>query len=110
MKTEKEVIDELVKDHLSQGKHVIQEADTYRQHLLREHPLVCRQTLKHSPEYIIHSEPCGCPATERGIIEDFSSKIAKESCCWIVQPVGSSCVMCEEEIFSQVEDKRLQMQ
>ena len=96
MISEKEAIDKLVQEHLDIGQYVLFESDTYRQHLLREHPNVCRQTNRYSPQYKLHTEPCGCPPSEVQPSTDPFLNVLKGKCCWTVQPVGSACYMCDE--------------
>ena len=55
-------IDQLVADHIARGSSVIEvHFDTYAQHLLREHPNVCRQALAGQGRYAVHPVPCDCP-------------------------------------------------
>ena len=87
-------INNRVLEAIANGERVIRERNTYRQHLLREHPNVCRQTERYTDQYVIHAEPCGCPPVEA----TKKSAVAEVMCCFTVQPVGSECWDCGQEL------------
>lgn len=77
---------------IANGERTIKESDTYLQHLLREHPNVCRQTLRYTDTYVIHAEPCGCEADKATA----PVKVPEGVCCFMTQPIDSDCFMCGE--------------
>jgi hypothetical protein len=83
---------------IAQGERTITEKDEYLQHLLREHPNVCRQVYRYTTTYLLHEEPCGCTATKREAPQD----ISEGSCCFITQPAGSDCFMCGSEVEKNI--------
>lgn len=88
------LINQRVLEAIANGERVIRERDTYLQHLLREHPNVCRQTERYTDRYVIHAEPCGCPPVE--VTE--KRRIEEVMCCFTIQPVGSECWDCGQEL------------
>lgn len=88
------LINQRVLEAIANGERVIRERDTYRQHLLREHPNVCRQTERYTDQYVIHAEPCGCPPVD--VAE--KRRIEEVMCCFTIQPVGSECWDCGQEL------------
>lgn len=99
MTTITDEIDELIRDAINNGQTTITETDTYRQHLLREHPNVCRQALRYTDIYEIHEEPCECGPSEHGGDANHRG-VERGLCCWIEQPVGSHCMYCDETVLS----------
>jgi hypothetical protein len=92
-----EEVDKMVQHALQEGEKTLIETDTYRQHLLREHPNVCRQAFAHTDVYRLHEDPCNCPPSEQGEVK---RKVLEVTCCWLVQPIGSPCVLCGDEVAS----------
>jgi hypothetical protein len=91
-----EEVNRTVCDALDNGDTIIVEHDTYRQHILREHPNVCRQTFRYTTEYRIHHDPCDCPPLPNGQPE--AHKTDEGICCWIIQPIDTACMYCGEGI------------
>lgn len=89
-----EAINLRVLEAIANGERTITEKDTYLQHLLREHPNVCRQTLRYTDTYVIHAEACGCPPEKA--VEPV--RVAEGTCCGIIQPAESECWMCGEAV------------
>jgi hypothetical protein len=83
---------------IANGEGVIRERDQYLQHLLREHPNVCRQSLRNSDRYAVHAEPCGCPPEAVTV----PSQVPEGTCCFIMQPVGAECFMCGREVHEEI--------
>ena len=98
MSNHTESINLRVCEAIANGEGVIRERDQYLQHLLREHPNVCRQSLRNSDRYAVHAEPCGCPSED--VVT--SSKVAEGMCCYIVQPAGAECGMCGSEVTEEI--------
>ncbi len=92
------IIDQRVQEAIANGERVIRERDQYLQHLLREHPNVCRQSLRNTDRYAIHAEPCHCPPEEATA----PSKVAEGVCCYIVQPAGAECFMCGSPVSDNI--------
>jgi len=89
-----QLINQRVADAIANGERTIKESDTYLQHLLREHPNVCRQTLRYTDTYVLHADPCGCEANDATV----PMRVEEATCCYTTQPVGSECYLCGEEI------------
>lgn len=98
MSTQTEYINRRVQEAIANGEGVIRERDQYLQHLLREHPNICRQSLRNSDRYAVHAEPCGCPPEEATA----PSKASEGVCCYIVQPAGAECFMCGSEVHEEI--------
>jgi hypothetical protein len=98
MSNHTESINLRVCEAIANGERVIRERTQYLQHLLREHPNVCRQTLRNTDQYVVHAEPCGCPSEDAVT----SSKVAEGMCCYIVQPASAECGMCGSEVTEEV--------
>lgn len=91
----KEEIDNLVADHLERGEYYLfMEDDTYRQHCLREHPNVCRQTERHTAHYRLHPTPCDCPPISHSKPQSAVKTVYCEE-CFLTIPEGTSCPFCD---------------
>ena len=91
-------VDREVRQALAEGRYRLTERDTYRQHCLREHPNVCRQSERHTAVYVLHDEPCGCPPDHAPKPDQAPQGV----CCYIRQAAEAECMMCGEVVAANL--------